>query len=127
VVVVGLAGTRSDEWLIRYAACCAGLSDVSLQGVHVRAIDNLDQPSSEQLDADRRLLDELNGTLLEVRADHTASGLIRASRDAAAAQLVIGSRKRSRRSLGSKRSTAGQVLRSAGNLPVQVVNVGRAG
>ena len=124
-VVVGLEGSRSDEWLIRYAACCAGLSDVSLQGVHVRAIDNLDQPAREQLDEDRRLLNELNGTLIEVRADDPASGLIRAAHNAAAAQLVIGSQKRSRRSLRSKRSTTGQILRAAGSLSVQVVNVGR--
>jgi two-component system, OmpR family, sensor histidine kinase KdpD len=126
VVAVGLAGSRSDEWLIRYAACCAGLADVSLLGVHVRAIDNLDHPARERLEADRRLLDELNGTLLEVRADDTASGLIRAAHPAAAAQLVIGSHRRSRRSLRSNRSTAGRLLRSAGDLPVQVVNVGRA-
>jgi two-component system, OmpR family, sensor histidine kinase KdpD len=125
VIVVGLDGSPSDEWLIRYAACCAGLSDVSVQGVHVRAIDNLDRPAGEQIDEDRRLLNELDGTLLEVRADDPATGLIQAAHNAAAAQLVIGSRKRSRRSLRSKRSTAGQVLRTAGDLPVQVVNVGR--
>jgi two-component system, OmpR family, sensor histidine kinase KdpD len=125
VIVVGLEGSPSDEWLIRYAACCAGLSDVSLQGVHVRAFDNLDRPAREQLDDDRRLLSELNGALLEIRADDPATGLIQAAHDAGAAQLVVGSRKRSRRSLRSKRSTAGQLLRTAGDLPVQVVNVGR--
>jgi K+-sensing histidine kinase KdpD len=38
---------------------------------------------------------------------------------------VIGSRGRSRWSRLMKGSTVGQVLRTAGDLPVQVVNVGR--
>ena len=41
VIVVGLEGSPADEWLIRYAARLAGLSDARLQGVHVRDIDNL--------------------------------------------------------------------------------------
>ena len=44
VIVVGLEGSPADEWLIRYAAYLAGLSDARLQGVHVRALDNLDRP-----------------------------------------------------------------------------------
>jgi K+-sensing histidine kinase KdpD len=74
VIVVGLEGSPADEWLVRYAAHLAGLSDARLQGVYVRAIDNLDQPPQARLDEDRRLLGELHGTLLEVRADDTASG-----------------------------------------------------
>src|ERR1700736_1459299 len=78
VIVVGLEGSPADEWLIRYAAHLAGLSDARLQGVHVRAIDNLDQPPETRLKKDRQLLGELGGTLREVRADDPASGLIRA-------------------------------------------------
>jgi two-component system, OmpR family, sensor histidine kinase KdpD len=128
VIVVGLAGSSGDEWLIRYAAHLAGLSDARLQGVHVRAIDNLDRPPRARLDEDRRLLAELHGTLLEVRASDPASGLIRAARKAGACQLVIGTRRRSRWSRALSGSTvADQVLRAAGDLPVQVVNVGRPG
>jgi K+-sensing histidine kinase KdpD len=36
VIVVGLEGSPADEWLIRYAAHVAGLSDARLQGVYVR-------------------------------------------------------------------------------------------
>jgi K+-sensing histidine kinase KdpD len=66
--------------------------------------------------------------LVEVRAGDIASGLIRAARQARACQLVIGSRRRShwpRLLTGS--TVADQVLRAAGDLPVQVVNVGRPG
>jgi two-component system sensor histidine kinase KdpD len=128
VIVVGLAGSPGDEWLIRYAAHLAELSDARLQGVHVRAIDNLDRPPTARLDEDRRLLAELHGTLLEVRATDPAPGLIRAARKAGACQLVIGTRRRSRWSRALSGSTvADQVLRAAGDLPVQVVNVGRPG
>jgi two-component system sensor histidine kinase KdpD len=126
VIVVGLEGSPADEWLIRYAAHLAGLSDARLQAVHVTAIDNLDQPPRARLEEDRRLLGELGGTLRVVRAGDPASGLIRAARQAGACQLVIGSRRRSRWSRLLNASTvADQVLRAAGDLPVQVVNVGR--
>jgi two-component system sensor histidine kinase KdpD len=125
VIVVGLQGSPADEWLIRYAANLAGLSDARLQAVHVRALDNLD-PATGRLEKDRRLLGELGGTLLEVRSGDPASGLIEAARDAGACQLVIGSRHRWRLSRLLNGSTVtDQVLRAAGDLPVQVVNVGR--
>jgi len=126
VIVVGLAGSPADEWLIRYAGCLAGLSDASLRGVHVRDIDNLGRAPAARLEQDRRLLSEVHGTLAEVRAGDTASGLIRAARQAGACQLVIGSSRRSRWSrLLTGSTVVDQVLRAAGDLPVQVVNVGR--
>jgi two-component system, OmpR family, sensor histidine kinase KdpD len=126
VIVVGLEGSPADEWLIRYAARLAGLSDARLQGVHVRAIDNLGRSAEARLEQDRRLLGELHGTLVEVRAGDTVSGLIQAAHQAGACQLVIGSSRRSRWSRLLNGSTvADQVLRAAGDLPVQVVNVGR--
>jgi len=128
VIMVGLAGSPADEWLIRYAAHLAGLSGAKLKGVHVTAIDNLDQPPRAQLKEDRQLLGELGGTLRVVRAGDPASGLIRAARRAGACQLVIGSRRRSHFSRLLNGSTvADQVIRTAGELPVQVVNVGRPG
>ena len=124
--MVGLEGSPADEWLIRYAARLAGLADARLQAVYVRAIDNLDEPPVERLEKDRKLLGELGGTLLEVRAGDPASGLIQAAHQAGACQLVIGSRRRSHWSrLLSGSTLADQVLRAAGDLPVQVVNVGR--
>jgi K+-sensing histidine kinase KdpD len=60
------------------------------------------------------------------RAGDIASGLIRAARQARACQLVIGSRRRSHWSRLLNGSTvADQLLRAAGDLPLQVVNVGR--
>ena len=126
VIMVGVEGSPADEWLIRYAARLAGLSDARLEAVHIRPMDNLDQPPTERLEKDRSLLGELGGTLLEVRAGDTASGLIETARRAGACQLVIGYRRRSYwPRLLSGSTVADQVLRAAGDLPVQVVNVGR--
>jgi two-component system, OmpR family, sensor histidine kinase KdpD len=126
VVMVALAGSPADEWLIRYAARLAGLSDARIQGVHVRAIDNFDRAPAARLEINRKLLGELGGTLLEVRAADVASGLIRAARRVGACELVVGSQRRSHWSRLLNGSTvADQVLRVAGDLPVQVVNVGR--
>jgi two-component system, OmpR family, sensor histidine kinase KdpD len=126
VIMVGLEGSPADEWLIRYAAHLAGLSDATLQGVHVRALDNFDRVPPSRLETDRKLLGELGGTLVEVRAGDVASGLMRAARRAGACQLVIGSHRRSHWPRLLRESTVpDQVLRVAGDLPVQVVNVGR--
>ncbi len=126
VIMVGLAGSPADEWLIRYAAHLAALCDARLEGVHVRAIDNLGRPPAARLEKDRKLLGELGGTFAEVRAGDVASGLLRAARRAGAGQLVIGSQRRSHWSrLLNVSTVADQVLRAAGDLPVQVVNVGR--
>ncbi len=127
VIVTGLAGTPGDEWLIRYAARLAELSAARLHGVHVRPLDNIDRPAARaRLTVDRRLLKELHGDFAEVKAGDPATGLIRAARKAGAAQLVVGSRRRSHLSrLLSGSTIADQVLRMAGDLPVQVVNIGR--
>ena len=104
----------------------AGLSHARLQAVYVRPVDNLDRPPTERLGKNRRLLGELGGSLLEVRDDNIASGLLETARRAGACQLVIGSRRRSHWSrLLTGSTVAHQVLRTAGDLPVQIVNVGR--
>jgi two-component system sensor histidine kinase KdpD len=128
VIMTGLAGSPADQWLIRYAARLAELSGARLLGVHIRPLDNMDRPAKARLAEDRRLLKQLHGEFTEVKADDPASGLIRAARKAGAVQLVIGSRRRSRLSrLLTGSTVADQVLRLAGDLPVQVVNVGRPG
>jgi K+-sensing histidine kinase KdpD len=59
-------------------------------------------------------------------AAHGVSEPVWAARQARACQLVIGSRRRSHWSrLLTGSTVADQVLRAAGDLPVQVVNVGR--
>lgn len=125
VVVVALSASPSDEWLIRYASCTAQLSDAGLLGVHVVADDNLDRPPPSSLEEDQQLLREFGGSFQQVKAADPVTGLLDAARRAGASQVVIGLRQRSRlsRRLGS--SMVDRVLRAAGDIPVQVVNVGR--
>ena len=87
--------------------------------------DNLDRAPAERLEENRRLLEELRGTLVEVKAADVASGLIRVARRAGASQVVIGSRRNSRLGCRLKRSRVEEMLRAAGDLAVQAVNVGR--
>lgn len=124
VVVVGLEGSSADEWVIRYAGYIAELSEARLQGVHVRGDDNFDRIPPARLKEDRRMLEALHGTLVEVRAADTAAGLVQAARSAGASQLVIGSRHHSRLSRRLGHSTVNRILSIAGDLAVQVVNVG---
>ncbi|HWD09489.1 MAG TPA: universal stress protein, partial [Actinomycetota bacterium] len=123
-VVVGLDGSSKDEWLIRYGANVAGLGGESLSGVYVKPADGRVHPTT-QLQADRRLLDDLGGTFAEVTADNPATGLVRAARRAGATQLVIGSPAGAWLSRIVHGSMARRVLRAAGDdLPVQLVCVG---
>lgn len=123
-IVVGLDGSPADEWLIRYAADLARVTNARLVGLHVGLLDSDVNLSRMQLDADCRLLDDLGGKFVQASARDVASGLIRGARGVEATQLVVGS-PGSRWSRWFKGSTVGEVLREAGQLPVQVVNVGR--
>src|SRR6476660_5131116 len=128
--VAAFAAAHGISEPVQASVVMAGLegspADARLKGVHVRSLDNLDRVPAARLEKDRKLLGELGGTFLEVRAGDVASGLIRAARQTGAGQLVIGSHRRSRWTrLLSESTMADQLHRAAGDLTVQVVNVGR--
>jgi two-component system sensor histidine kinase KdpD len=126
VVVVGLDASADDEWLTRYAAELAEVSSAKLIGVHVRGENSQSRKQAAQLEADNKLLEQLGATFREIRAHDVAVGLIGEAQNAGATQLVVGSRGRSRWSRLLRGSTVGEVIGLAGDLPVQVVNVGRS-
>jgi two-component system, OmpR family, sensor histidine kinase KdpD len=123
VILVGLDGSPKDEWLISYAEELAQTSRGTVIGVHVRSVSP--RRENEQIAADRRLLEKLGGRLVEIKSGDIASALIRAAHKERATQLVIGSPSGSRWMQWLRGFTVGQVLRAAGDLPVQVVNVGQ--
>ena len=89
--------------------------------------DSVPDPVSAFLSA-RGISGPVNASVIVVGLEGSPADewLIRAARKAGACQLVIGSRRRSRWSrLLTGATVADQVLRAAGDLPVQVVNVGR--
>jgi two-component system sensor histidine kinase KdpD len=124
-VVVGLEGSAGDEWLIRYAANLADCTGAELRGVHVRPTDGIARRAKTRLESDRNLIEELHGTLVEVGGEDVASSLIRAARNDGASQLVIGSGGGSRWSHLVEGSTVRQIVRAAGDLPIQLVDVGK--
>jgi two-component system, OmpR family, sensor histidine kinase KdpD len=123
-VMVGLDGSARDEWLIRYAADLAQLNNTQLTGVHVRLFEASARRAPPQLTGDRRLLQNLHGSLIDVKAANIPTGLVQTARRHHASQLVIGSPAGSRWSRWLKGFTVRGVTRAAGDLPVQVVNVG---
>lgn len=124
VILVALEGSPKDEWLIRYAADLADVSHARVEGIYVEVNDAGHGRPRLQLDTDRRLLADLSGTFTEVTANNVASALIETARKTPGAELVIGSPGGSRWARLLRGSTVGRVLRGAGDLPVQVVNVG---
>jgi len=126
VVAVGLDASSTDEWLISYAMELAKSSGGSVIGIYVHVgAESLGRRKGKQLVTDRRLLEGLGGRLVEVASGDVASGLIDAADQEGATQLVIGSPGGSRWRQWLKGFTVGHVLRAAGDLPVQVVNVGQ--
>jgi len=116
-VVVALSGAPGGERLIgRAAAFAAASAGGGLIGIVV--IDGrIDDDSVARLVTQRRLLEQLGGTYLEVRGDDVAETLARAARAEGATQLVIGAGPRRR--LGD--SVAEALVAVAGELDVHIV------
>lgn len=125
VVLVALDGSSVDEWLVTFAAERAEINGAKLRGVHVSATGSLSRSVRSQLKEDRRLLADHGGDLIEIPADDVAGALIEAAQRLPNAELVIGSPGGSRWTRWLRGSTVGRVLGSSGELPVQVVDVGR--
>ena len=100
----------------------AGRSAGELLGVFVSASDGLARRAGPDLDAQRRLLDELSGRYLEIVGDDVATALVGVARAERATQLVLGASRRSdvRERWGG--SIVSAVLRSAGELDVHVIS-----
>jgi two-component system sensor histidine kinase KdpD len=121
-VLVAITGAPGGDHVIRRAARMAGRSAGELFGVFVSASDGLARRAGPDLDAQRRLLDELGGRYLEVVGDDVAMALVGAARAERATQLVLGASRRStaRERLGG--SIVAAVLRAAGELDVHVIS-----
>jgi two-component system, OmpR family, sensor histidine kinase KdpD len=121
-VVVAITGAPDGDHVIRRAARMAGRSAGELLGVFVSASDGLARRAGPNLDAQRRLLDELGGRYLEVVGDDVAMALVGTARAERATQLVLGASRRSsvRDRLGG--SIVAAVLRAAGELDVHVIS-----
>jgi two-component system sensor histidine kinase KdpD len=121
-VLVAITGAPGGDHVIRRAARMAGRSAGELLGVFVAASDGLARRAGPGLDAQRRLLDELDGRYLEVVGDDVATALVGVARAERATQLVLGASRRSRTRQRWGGSIVAAVLRAAGDLDVHVIS-----
>jgi two-component system sensor histidine kinase KdpD len=124
-VVVALDGSTSDEWLISYGGDLATLTGMQLRGLYVEVADAGVSRVRDQLAADRVALEVLGGALVEVTADDVPTAIVAEARRLGACELIVGAPRGSRWSRFQKSRVVGRVLRLAGDLSVQVVNVGQ--
>ncbi|MCU1361027.1 MAG: histidine kinase [Ilumatobacteraceae bacterium] len=122
-VVVGITGGGGGEALIRRAARISGRVGGELIGVHVVSVDGLvgTPADSERLAAQRRLVDELGGTVRDVAGGSLAEALVAFARAEKATQLVLGATRRSRWYEVWRGSLVARVTRLAGDIDVHVI------
>ena len=89
-VVVGLTGAPSGQHVVEQAVRLAGQLGADLVGVHVRPNDGLTSRSGPMLEAQRRLVAEVNGTYHELVGDDIAEALAAFALADHARHLVLG-------------------------------------
>jgi two-component system sensor histidine kinase KdpD len=121
-IVVALSGAPGGEHLLRRASRIAARSNGEVVGVHVRAADGLVRPEPAGLEAQRRLLGELNGRYTEVSGVDQAEALVRFARAENATQLLVGASRRSRLYELLHGSVINRVVRDAAPIDVHVIS-----
>ena len=121
-IVVALSGVRSGEILLRRGAVVAGRSEGrDLMAVHVIAVDGSRSASTDILEDQRRLAEELGASFHTVVGDDPAQAILDFARSVNATLVVIGQSMRGRVSTLIQPSTADLVVRGSGDIDVQVV------
>ena len=121
-IVVAVTGAPGGEAVIRRASRLSARSRGDLVGVRVVPEDGLSVTAGPNLDAQRKLLEELGGAYHEVVGGDVPAALLTFARGEKATQIVLGA---SRGSLGqhvTRGSVVTRVLRKAGDLDVHVIS-----
>jgi two-component system sensor histidine kinase KdpD len=122
-VVVALTGSPDGERLVRRAARIAARARADLVGVHVRPQDGLSGGEVEQLDVQRALLEQLDGSYREVVGADIGEALVSAARSLNATQIVLGATRRSRWTELTRGSVINRVIRDSGvGIDVHVIS-----
>ena len=120
-VVVGITGFSGGEALIRRAARMAGRVSGELIGVHVAVDDGLTQDDVQALATQRKLVQELGGTVHDVVGHDTAEALAAFAIREKATQLVLGASRRSRWHEIVHGSFVTRVTRLAAQIDVHII------
>jgi two-component system, OmpR family, sensor histidine kinase KdpD len=123
-IIVGVAGERDDDAVIRRAARIAARTPGSdLLAVHVIRGDGLAVGDTEKLDTQRALVTSLGGSFWQVPGEDVADTLLAFARTQNATQMVLGASRRSRfLTLVAGRSTPHRLARRAEHIDVHLVS-----
>jgi two-component system, OmpR family, sensor histidine kinase KdpD len=123
-IVVGIAGEKGDEAVIRRAARIAARTPGSdLLAVHVDPDDGLAAAPKRALDTQRALVAAVGGSFQEIPGEDVPEALLRFARAENATQIVLGASLRGRvLTLLSGKSIPTRVARRAGHIDVHLVS-----
>ena len=121
-VVVAVTGSPGTEALIRRAARIAQRAHGELLGVHVTSDEGLAGPSTELLEQQRKLLEDVGGEFHEVAGADVAAALVEFATAENATQLVLGASHRSRWEELSRGSVINRVVHLSGPIDVHVIS-----
>jgi two-component system sensor histidine kinase KdpD len=123
-IVVGIAGEKGDEAVIRRAARIAARTPGSdLLAVHVNRDDGLAAGAGQALGTQRALVAAVGGSFQEIPGDDVPETLLRFARAENASQIVLGASLRGRvLTLLSGKSIPTRVARRAGHIDVHLVS-----
>ncbi len=125
-IVVGIAGQRDDEVVIRRAArIAARIPGCDLVAVHVSIDDGLASAASSALETQHALVASLGGSFRQVPGADAADTLLRFARAENATQMVLGASRRGRLfTLLAGKSVPTRVGRRAEHIDVHLVSRG---
>jgi two-component system, OmpR family, sensor histidine kinase KdpD len=128
-VVVGIAGDRDEEAVIRHAARIASrIPGAELLGVHVDHDDGLADGRAATLAAHRALVISLGGSYRQAAAADVADALLEVARAENATQIVVGASYRGRlAALALGEPIAARLVHRAGPIDIRQVGCGSDG
>ena len=121
-IVVGVSGAPGGQTLIRRASRMAMRGRGDIVGVCVQSAEAPHTPAAVELEAQRRLLEELGGTYREVTGDDIGEALLQVARAEQATQIILGASRRSRWAELMRGSVVNRVIRGAGPIDVHVIS-----
>ena len=121
-IVVTVTGAPGGDAVIRRASRLSARSRGDLVGVRVVPADGLSAIAGPNLDAQRKLLEELGGVYHEVVGSDVPTALLTFARGEKATQLVLGASRGSLRQHLLRGSVVTRLLRKAGSLDVHVIS-----